>query len=137
MAGHSPSGLDLQSPIFRGLVRGMLPFFLLTLIGEGPTHALKMIRLISERGHGAWKPSPGSVYPILHRFEKEGLVNSEWQENKAAPRRVYKLTKKGRSAVSNMRQELVSELKKARHVIELHIAALEQLSGDKKLDHEK
>lgn len=131
MAGHPHGDPDFRSPVFQGIIRGMLPWYLLTLLSEGPLHALKMISLMSEMSHGVWKPSPGSVYPILRRLEKQGLITGQWQRNKAAPRRVYRLTQKGDTAVSDMRKGLLAELKKAKHIIDRHIAILQKLADDK------
>lgn len=123
---HFSMEVDFKSPVFQGVIRGMLPWMLLNVLKEGPTHALNMINALSQRTHGFWKPSPGSVYPILHRFEEEGIVDSEWQESKAAPRRVYRLTDKGMPEVPAMRRKLIEELTKARHIIDIHIKVLEQ-----------
>ena len=135
-AAQAAKDIDLKSPVFQGVIRGMLPWLLLSVLQEGPIHALSMIKAISERTHGLWKPSPGSVYPSLHRFEKEGLLESEWQENKAAPRRVYRLTKKGGQEVPMMRQRLIEELTKAQYLIEKHIQALQDW-GEMQGDHGK
>ena len=39
-------------------------------------HGYEMIQEIGERSGGAWKPSPGSVYPTLQMLEDEGLITS-------------------------------------------------------------
>jgi hypothetical protein len=39
-------------------------------------HGYEMIQEIAERSGGAWKPSPGSVYPTLQLLEDEGLITS-------------------------------------------------------------
>jgi len=132
-AAQAARDIDLKSPVFQGVIRGMLPWMLLSVLQQGPIHALSMIKAISERSHGLWKPSPGSVYPILHRFEKEGLLESEWQENKAAPRRVYRLTRKGGLEVPKIQKRLIEELTKAKDLIEKHVQALqywEEVKGD-------
>ncbi|CAM5457528.1 hypothetical protein SALBM311S_03089 [Streptomyces alboniger] len=41
-----------------------------------------MIQEIAERSGGAWKPSPGSVYPTLQLLEDEGLIVSESEGGK-------------------------------------------------------
>jgi DNA-binding PadR family transcriptional regulator len=84
-----------------------------------------MIRLIGEMTGGAWKPSPGSVYPILRRFEKVGLIVGKWRRSKAAPRRVYRPTGEDRAALPGMREKLISELAAAREIIDHHIRFLQ------------
>ena len=124
---HPHGNVDFNSPVVQGLIRGMLPWYLLSLMKEGPVHALGMIEKITEAGHGAWKPSPGSVYPILHKLEEEGKIEGDWEKGKAAPRRIYALTRKGKKEATKMRHQLIEELQKANHIIDAHISMLEQI----------
>lgn len=57
-------------------------------------HGYEMIQEIAERSGGAWKPSPGSVYPTLQLLEDEGLIASESEGGK----KLFSLTKAGREA---------------------------------------
>ena len=63
----------------------------LRLLGESPMHGYQIIHEIEERSGGAWKPSPGSVYPTLQMLVDEGLLESK--ETKG--RRTYSLTATG------------------------------------------
>lgn len=57
-------------------------------------HGYEMIQEIAERSGGAWKPSPGSVYPTLQLLEDEGLIASESEGGK----KLFALTEAGRTA---------------------------------------
>lgn len=57
-------------------------------------HGYEMIQEIAERSGGAWKPSPGSVYPTLQLLEDEGLIASETEGGK----KLFSLTEAGREA---------------------------------------
>jgi DNA-binding PadR family transcriptional regulator len=58
---------------------------------------------IERRSGGAWRPSPGSVYPALQQLEDEGLVRAE----EAAGRgKLFHLTEEGRSHVTEHADEL-------------------------------
>lgn len=57
-------------------------------------HGYEMIQEIAERSGGAWKPSPGSVYPTLQLLEDEGLIVSESEGGK----KLFALTEAGRTA---------------------------------------
>ena len=74
----------------------------LVLLDEQPMHGYQIIQEIEERSSGFWKPSPGSVYPVLQQLEDEGLVLIEQTEG----RRVVSLTEAGRSYVEDNRTEL-------------------------------
>nr|WP_237749645.1 PadR family transcriptional regulator [Streptomyces sp. SS] len=56
-------------------------------------HGYEMIREIGERSDGAWKPSPGSVYPTLQMLEDEGLISSASEGGK----KLFTLTDAGRA----------------------------------------
>ena len=125
-ANHPASQLDTKSPLFHGLVHGALPWYLLSLLREGPLHGIQMIHAMEEMSGGTWKPSPGSVYPVLKRLDKDGLITGKLERTRAAPKRVYRLTAKGRSALPKMQERLLCELRAAREMIDLHIEGLEQ-----------
>lgn len=61
-----------------------------------------MIGLLAERSGGLWRPSPGSVYPVLAQLEEEGLVAAE----ESYGRRVFALTEAGRTHVAEHADEL-------------------------------
>jgi DNA-binding PadR family transcriptional regulator len=56
-------------------------------------HGYEMIQEISERSGGAWRPSPGSVYPTLQLLEDEGLIDSANEGGK----KLFTLTDAGRT----------------------------------------
>ncbi|MFG1811465.1 PadR family transcriptional regulator [Streptomyces sp. NPDC049040] len=56
--------------------RGDVRASILALLKDRPMHGYEMIQEIAERSGGAWKPSPGSVYPTLQLLEDEGLITS-------------------------------------------------------------
>lgn len=64
----------------------------LALLAERPRHGYEIIREITTRSAGEWRPSPGSVYPTIAQLDGEGLVRTE----QADGRRVVHLTERGR-----------------------------------------
>jgi DNA-binding transcriptional ArsR family regulator len=58
---------------------------------EQPMHGYQIMRELSDRSGGAWRISPGSVYPTLSQLEDEELVRAEQQGGK----RVFSLTEAG------------------------------------------
>ena len=96
--GGGPSGGPGRSRAGRGDVRTAI----LALLAEGPRHGYQLMQDIADRSHGAWKPSPGSVYPALSALQDEGLVDDE----KVEGRRVFTLTESGRAHVQERADEL-------------------------------
>jgi DNA-binding PadR family transcriptional regulator len=64
----------------------------LSLLAEQPMHGYQIIREISERSGGSWKPSAGSVYPTLQLLADEALITAEESNG----RKTYSLTEAGR-----------------------------------------
>ncbi len=73
--------------------RGDVRPLLLVVLLDGPAHGYELIRRLEQRSRGAWRPSPGSVYPTLQLLEDAGLVNGRVDDGK----RVYELTGAGRA----------------------------------------
>ena len=84
----SPSGPKAS----RGDVRAAI----LALLQEGPRNGYQIISEIAERSGGAWRPSPGAVYPALSQLADEGLIADE----KSGGRRIFSLTEAGRNYVA-------------------------------------
>ncbi|MGW4200564.1 PadR family transcriptional regulator [Streptomyces sp. NPDC004726] len=73
--------------------RGDVRASILALLKDRPMHGYEMIQEIGERSGGAWKPSPGSVYPTLQLLEDEGLIVSASEGGK----KLFTLTDSGRA----------------------------------------
>jgi DNA-binding PadR family transcriptional regulator len=63
----------------------------LALLAEGPMHGYGLIREVDTRTEGAWRPSPGSMYPALRRLERTGKIESR----RVHRRSVFSLTPAG------------------------------------------
>mgnify|MGYP000146080848 CR=1 FL=1 len=74
--------------------RGDVRAAVLRLLSESPMHGYQIIHEIETRSSGAWKPSPGSVYPALQLLTDEGLISAK----ESAGRRTYSLTAEGKAA---------------------------------------
>lgn len=72
------------------------------LLEEQPRNGYQLIQEISERSNDAWKPSPGSIYPVLQQLEDEGLVSAAAE----GTGRTYSLTDAGRVVVDEQRATL-------------------------------
>ena len=89
--------------------RGDVRSAILGLLAEGPSNGYGLIKAIAEKTDGAWKPSPGSVYPTLAQLVDEGLVAKE-----DGPRGAYSLTEEGTTHVTENREAIDAALDNAR-----------------------
>jgi DNA-binding PadR family transcriptional regulator len=74
----------------------------LALLAEEPRHGYAIMNELAERSGGLWRPSPGSVYPVLQQLQDEGLVLVE----EADGRRIFTLSESGRAYVTEHEDEM-------------------------------
>jgi DNA-binding PadR family transcriptional regulator len=81
--------------------RGDVRAAALLLLADSPANGYQLMQEIESRSEGMWRPSPGSIYPVLQQLEDEGLVRPHGPEG----RRVFELTDEGRSHVREHAEE--------------------------------
>jgi PadR family transcriptional regulator len=81
-------------------LRGQLDALVLATLRGGPAHGYAVIEELKRRSEGAFDLAEGTVYPVLHRLEAEGLLASSWSTVAGRRRRVYRLTRRGESALA-------------------------------------
>ena len=94
------------------LAKGHLDFLLLAALRDKPLHGYGLIETIRSSSNGTFDLPEGSIYPALHRLERDGLLKSNWDDSDGRPRRVYSITRRGRSELRRQHQEW-SQFKKA------------------------
>jgi PadR family transcriptional regulator PadR len=111
--------LPIQSDV--QMRKGMLVYCVLLLLKDGKVYTSEIIRALHK---AELIVVEGTLYPLLNRLAKDGILAYEWQESEQGPpRKYYWLTETG--------QDLLVDLKKAYHKLHASVTALE-----KELDHE-
>jgi PadR family transcriptional regulator, regulatory protein PadR len=88
------------------VLRGHLDLLVLAVLDEGGGHGYEIAQRLRERSEGVFDVGEGTLYPLLHRLERDHVVASRWQEGTAGPRRrVYRLTGAGQEALAARRGE--------------------------------
>jgi len=72
------------------------------VLAEEPLNGYQVIQQIAERTDGAWRPSPGSVYPTISQLEDEGLIEGDDERG----RRTLRLSDAGRDYLSTHAEEV-------------------------------
>lgn len=86
------------------LRRGVLPHAVLAALARQERYGFELVRLLTE-DHG-FAISEGTIYPLLSRLRRDGLVETSWRESDAGPpRRYYRLTTDGALALDGFRSE--------------------------------
>ena len=82
------------------LRKGLLEFVVLKLLG-GP--ALYVADLLKSLSTTDFATQEGTLYPLLSRLRREGLLDYEWRESDLGPpRKYYRLTEAGRSQLAEL-----------------------------------
>jgi DNA-binding PadR family transcriptional regulator len=82
--------------------RGDVRVAILAVLAEEPLNGYQVIQQISERTDGAWRPSPGSVYPTISQLEDEGLIEGDDERG----RRTLRLSDAGRDYLATHADEV-------------------------------
>lgn len=90
----------------RELKKGTADLVVLSLLAERSRHGYEIAKLIGERSAGALVFHLASLYTLLYRLERKGLIAGRWVERPGERRRrYYALTAAGRQALGVQRQE--------------------------------
>lgn len=75
-------------------------FLVLLALSHGPKHGYEVARYLEQRSSGYFTLSYGTLYPILHRLEQEGLIRGSWREaGQTKRKKVYTLSTAGERAL--------------------------------------
>jgi PadR family transcriptional regulator, regulatory protein PadR len=95
MAGHEPYRDRIE------LLQGTLDMLILRTLQWGPRHGHGIGQMLRARSQDALQIEHGSLYPALHRLEREGWLASEWKRSEANRRaKFYRLTAAGKRQLS-------------------------------------
>jgi PadR family transcriptional regulator PadR len=79
---------------FSSIRKGLLEFLLLKIIAADKVYVADILKQLSAT---EFATQEGTLYPLLSKMRREGLLDYEWQESDAGPpRKYYKLTARGR-----------------------------------------
>jgi PadR family transcriptional regulator, regulatory protein PadR len=79
--------------------RGVLPYCVLAMLRDGERYGFELVQALS--AVEGMVTSQGTIYPLLARLRRQGLVGTSWRESDAGPpRRYYHLTAAGQGALA-------------------------------------
>lgn len=89
----------------REVLKGHVDVLLLAALAAGPAHGYAVVEAVRSRSGGAFDLAEGTVYPALYRLERQGLVESAWDDaGGARRRRTYRLTARGGTELERRRE---------------------------------
>lgn len=80
----------------RELLKGSTDTLILSMLAEEPMYGYQLVREMNERSSGYFRLKEGTLYPALHRLERDDYVVGMWEESPSGQsRRYYSLTPTG------------------------------------------
>ena len=92
-------------PFVSELIKGSTELLVLSLLRDRTLHGYDIIKEIRAHSDGHLRVGEGSLYPLLHRLERDGLLAAEWGGAAGRDRRYYRLTPRGEAALSERQAE--------------------------------
>jgi PadR family transcriptional regulator, regulatory protein PadR len=84
------------------LLKGAADTLVLSSFADGEKYGYQVVKELEPRSEGFFCFKEGTLYPILHRLEKQALLTARWETmSNGSERRYYSLTGKGRRALSD------------------------------------
>lgn len=97
-------GSAADTPTLAQLRRGALPHCVLAVLEGGERYAFEIVASLSDRP--GLTTTTGTIYPLLSRLRRDGLVDTTWRESTSGPpRRYYRLTPAGQRALAAFRED--------------------------------
>ena len=81
------------------LLTGTVDLLLLEVLSDGPSYGYEIVQMVTGRSNGYFELKEGSLYPALHRLERQQLLKASWKEAEGRRRKYYRLTAKGRKGL--------------------------------------
>ena len=105
--------------IRKEMTKGSSALLVLSVLEKKEMYGYLIVKEIRVRSDGAFDLKEGTLYPILHAFEKEGMVSSYWSESpEGRKRKYYQITKKGIKELEKSKKEWLSYTESVRSVLE-------------------
>src|SRR5512134_534080 len=106
MATDTPGQDERRSSIDRELRRGSLELIVLHLLSAGEAYGYQIVSKLTAETDGALEVTDGTLYPVLYRLERAGLVSVRWETpERGVPRKYYRLTEAGHAELARLVHE--------------------------------
>lgn len=87
------------------LLWGTVEMLILEVVSHGPTYGYEIAQTVCGRSQGYFELKEGSLYPALHRLERQKLLSSFWREIEGRRRKYYRVTSAGEKALATRKEE--------------------------------
>lgn len=104
------------------LIKGNAAVLILSCLAREPMHGYRIVKELDKSSEGYFTMREGTIYPHLHQFEKDGLIEGYWENvSGERERKCYKITEKGKSELVKMCAQWKHFQSKVNKVLDLSI----------------
>ena len=93
------AGLEIYR---RELLKGSTDTLILALLAGKQMYGYQLVREMEQRSGGYFHLKEGTLYPALHRLERDGLLEGAWEESGGQSRRYYRVSPAGQAKLKSM-----------------------------------
>ncbi|MHA2002463.1 MAG: PadR family transcriptional regulator [Candidatus Thorarchaeota archaeon] len=94
---HDPDCERIKMP--HSIPRGLLKHVIIRMLHSKDMTGTDIMKIMDARTEGHWRPSPGSIYPLLSQLEEEGIIEAVKTEGRS---KTYGLSKDGRARINEI-----------------------------------
>ena len=92
--------------IDKELVGASTALLVLGVLAREPSYGYRIVRRVNEEAAGMFVWQEGTIYPVLHRLEKDGLVRAQWRTaDTGRERKYYSITAEGKRALAGQTEQ--------------------------------
>ena len=102
MENIPPGSHDEEIRMPHSIPRGLLRFIVVSLLANNEMTGTEIMHTLGDRSSGKWKPSPGSIYPILGALEEDGLIETVSTTGRS---KTYSLSEEGQVHLKAMHSQ--------------------------------
>lgn len=92
--------------INKELIKGSTTMLILNLLSSKDMYGYQMVKELEERSDQTFTLKEGTLYPILHTLESQGMIEAYWEDTESArKRKYYRITKDGKKLLADKQKE--------------------------------
>ena len=99
-------------------LKGSLPLLILHILAAGPCHGYQIAKQIKQQSEGVLDFKEGTLYPTLHKMERQALIEAFSDEVDGRTRRYYQLLDSGRAKLAEERENWANYVQAVNMVLE-------------------
>lgn len=99
------------------LSKGSIGMLLLSILSKKDMYGYQMIKELESQSENVFTLKEGTLYPLLHTLEKNGLLKAYWEQENGRKRKYYTITENGKEELKKQTEEWITFSKAVTQVV--------------------